>query len=764
MSRRAHAATSVAVAAAAAAAFAGPAAAQDGAATGLSTAPDAATQAPAAEPTVTTPQAGAPPIAPAPGATDLGTFDLQVQKAPAAVKRHAAAAPSSKPTTPTTDSSTVAGDAAKLFGLSGPLLAPPTIGVPNVLIDSLRVPPFLLAIYQAAGIEYGIRWEVLAAINEVETDYGRNLSVSSAGAVGWMQFLPSTWATYGVDANGDGERDPYNPVDAIFSAARYLRASGAATDLKAAIFTYNQSATYVDDVIARAQALAELPSEIVGSLTGLTSGRFPVAGDASYSGAYAAAKHSGANASVAIAGRAGRRNTDVYARSGAAAVAVQDGQVVRIGQSKRLGRFLMLRDAYGNTYTYGHLDSVSAMHAVPRATKAAAANESAPATNDPAQAAPATAGTQAAPAASAARRSAPRAVKERLFATPERPAAYHAGGERQMAKVAPVDRPAVTDAALATYFAPPFDLRRDQVALEPLREGSHVIAGTILGHIGAASVAYDRGGEPAAAAAAARALGTATAPHLRFEIRPAGTNAPRIDPGPILDGWKLLATSNVYGSQNPLLSGGTGTIGQILLMSKEALEQRVLNDTAIDIYACGRQDIAAGIIDRRVLAMLEYLAANGLRPTVSTLRCGHSYYTTSGNISEHSSGNAVDIGAINGTPILGHQGEGSITDIAVRSLLNLQGALKPHQIITLMQYANTDNTFAMADHYDHIHVGFRPLYGANGDAGKALNAVLAPSQWARISSRLAAIQNPTVATAPSRYSLKVKVKLPAKGN
>ena len=65
-------------------------------------------------------------------------------------------------------------------------------------------------------------WEVLAAINEVETDYGRDLSVSNAGAEGWMQFLPSR-QQYGVDANGDGWEDPYNPADAIFTAARYRR-------------------------------------------------------------------------------------------------------------------------------------------------------------------------------------------------------------------------------------------------------------------------------------------------------------------------------------------------------------------------------------------------------------------------------------------------------------------------------------------------------------------------------------------------------------
>ena len=83
--------------------------------------------------------------------------------------------------------------------------------MPNFFIDKFRIPPFLLPIYQAAGIQYGIRWEVLAAINEIETDYGRNLNVSSAGALGWMQFMPATWKLYGVDANHDGKQGPVQP-------------------------------------------------------------------------------------------------------------------------------------------------------------------------------------------------------------------------------------------------------------------------------------------------------------------------------------------------------------------------------------------------------------------------------------------------------------------------------------------------------------------------------------------------------------------------
>ena len=91
-----------------------------------------------------------------------------------------------------------------------------------------RMPLFLLPIYKAAAVQYGVPWQILAAINEIETDYGTDLSVSSAGAVGWMQFMPGTWLQYGVDALDAGYADPYNPVDAIFAAARYLRAAGAA--------------------------------------------------------------------------------------------------------------------------------------------------------------------------------------------------------------------------------------------------------------------------------------------------------------------------------------------------------------------------------------------------------------------------------------------------------------------------------------------------------------------------------------------------------
>jgi cell wall-associated NlpC family hydrolase len=98
-----------------------------------------------------------------------------------------------------------------------------------------------------------VPWQVLAAVNSVETNFGRDLSVSSAGAEGWMQFMPETWAQWGVDANHDGKKDPYDPRDAIFAAARYLRANGAPRDIRRAIFAYNHANWYVDEVLQRAQ-------------------------------------------------------------------------------------------------------------------------------------------------------------------------------------------------------------------------------------------------------------------------------------------------------------------------------------------------------------------------------------------------------------------------------------------------------------------------------------------------------------------------------
>src|SRR5256714_932984 len=237
-------------------------------------------------------------------------------------------------------------------------LSAPIGGIPSFFIESFRVPPFLLPLYQAAGSAYEVPWQVLAAINEVETDYGRDLAVSSAGAEGWMQFLPSSWALYGVDANGDGFKDPYNPADAIFAAARYLRAAGASADLAGAVFSYNHSQAYVESVLLRAKLLGGTPSELLGAITGLTEARFPVHAPSHFSDGFPL---------VRAGARAARHTvpaTAVYSQPHAPVIAVQDGKVVRIARSRSLGRLISLRDAYGNTYTYSGLGSIAKLYPV----------------------------------------------------------------------------------------------------------------------------------------------------------------------------------------------------------------------------------------------------------------------------------------------------------------------------------------------------------------------------------------------------------------
>ena len=153
-----------------------------------------------------------------------------------------------------------------------------------------------------------------------------------------------------------------------------------------------------------------------------------------------------------------------------------------------------------------------------------------------------------------------------------------------------------------------------------------------------------------------------------------------------------------------------------------------------------------GRIDRRVLAVLAFLAESGMNPTVTSLQCGHGTYTTSGNVSYHSMGSAMDIAAINGVPILGHQEPGGVTDRAVRAILTLQGTMVPAELISLLDLGGP--SFAMADHDDHIHVGYRPGEGTGhpeaGDVAGAATAILEASQWDKVVGHVGAIRNPRI--------------------
>jgi hypothetical protein len=561
---------------------------------------------------------------------------------------------------------------------------PAPIGVPNFVIDSFEIPPFLLPIYQACGTEYGIPWEVLASINKIETAFGTNTNVSSAGAVGWMQFLPSSWEAFGLDANGDGKKDPYNPVDAICAAAHYLKLAGGNDDLYQAIFAYNHADWYVQEVLLYARAYGRLPSDLVGSLTGLTEGaHFPIAADARYAddvAARAALKNGESpeygNAAEVISSSPTPRGINIFSDEGAPVVAVNDGVIRKLGHSDRLGNFVVLEDTYGNRYTYaelGHLVRNRRLVVMPTGEEKRVPVES-------------------------------QNLRPRLRALPER-----TGRERATAGDA-------VEAAVAAS------------GKGSLKVGSKVIAGTVLARVDEGADGIDS--------------------HINFSIRPAGKGAPRIDPKPILDGWKLLEATAIYRAKGKSPFAKLSGAG-VLLLSKEALQKRVLADKGLEIYSCGREDVAGGRIDRRILAMLEYLSTNGFELTISSLQCGHGLLTTSGNVSEHSTGDAVDIALINGVPVTGNQGPGTETDDLIHAVLRLQGTMHPHQVISLEDLPGPAS-FAMADHYDHVHVGY---HATAGGAEAKFAALLKPDQWQRLINRLGQIENPSVPVQPSKYAV-----------
>jgi len=383
---------------------------------------------------------------------------------------------------------------------------------------------------------------------------------------------------------------------------------------------------------------------------------------------------------------------------------------------------------------YSGLGTVLKYHRVPKADAGISTRSFRGPRRDASPAVPASAGRQ--PEAEIPRLQplqASNPIKRRLFANPHLPLAAAAGGLEQLAGFG---------GGFGTYDGGGELLDVEQFRLRRLKVGSRVIAGTVLARVGKAQRNKASG--------------------LDFEIRPAGKGAPRIDPKPILDGWKLLEATAIYrASGRNVLYGedekaGGFSIGQILLLPKPLLERRVLSDERIDIYACGRDDVKSGRVDRRVLATLEYLAESGLRPTVTSLRCGHGFFTSSGNVSHHSSGNAVDIAKVNGVPVLGHQEPGGVTDTAVRRLMRLQGTVRPDQIISLLEIGGP--TLAMSDHADHIHIGFRPLFGRNEKLGRQALAVLRPGQWSNLLARLRLIENPVVPTKPSKYAVAVKGK------
>ena len=336
--------------------------------------------------------------------------------------------------------------------------------------------------------------------------------------------------------------------------------------------------------------------------------------------------------------------------------------------------------------------------------------------------------------APAARR-APASTKERLFAHPEPP------GRLRRRRPAPAR---ASSASRSTSFDGYFTERArarpaTTTCSSRCSRGATVIAGTILGRIGKTDATL--------------------APHVEFAIRPAGRGAPRIDPKPILDGWKLLESTAIYRAKgtNPFFGRDAAhpSIGQILLMSKEQLQQRVLADPHIDdLRRAGARTSEAGAIDRRVLATLEFLVrqrpeadghARSSAATATTRRPATSPSTRAATRSTSPRSTASRSSATRAT--------GSITDITIRRLLTLQGTMKPHQIISLMTYPGTDNTLALPDHADHIHVGFHPAR-QTCSAASSCRRSSSRSSGRSSSSGSASIENPVVPTHASKYAIK----------
>ena len=536
-------------------------------------------------------------------------------------------------------------------------------GVPNFIIRKFRVPPFLLPIYQAAGIEYGVRWEVLAAINEIETDYGRNLNVSSAGAVGWMQFIPSTWRMYGTDANEDGRKDPYNPVDAIFAAARYLAAAGYEDDVRRAVFAYNHADWYVDSVLLRARLIAgraRRPRRLahrphrrpLPRLRPRTLRRRPGRGH----------------------GRRARGSASSPAE-GSPVVAVNDGVIRKVGRERpaRASTWCSRTPTATASPTRTSAPCPS-FYPGPEERRPAGGAQAvkARARGDPAPTAPASAGSQPDPKAESedegsapATDAAPAAslpVKERLFAHPGAPAAKEAGGLEQT-----LDARARKNGRFETfnaYFSRPFGLDPSKVRLRRLARGR---AGDRRHRARPCGPAGRRRGRPPVVLDPARRQGRAEdrpeADPRRLEAARGHRDLPR------------LGRNVLYGKGDSL------SIGQVLLMPKRLLERRVLSDERVECTRAGartsvRPGRPAGARHARVPGRVRAEARR------SPAQGGHGFLTASGNVSEHISGSAVDIAKVNGIPILGHQEAGGIAEQTVRHLMRLQGTMQPHQVIS----------------------------------------------------------------------------------
>jgi len=208
------------------------------------------------------------------------------------------------------------------------------------------IPAEYLPVFLRAQEKYGVSWAVLAAICRVETEFGQNVAVSDAGAVGLMQFMPSTFEQYKQDGDNDGVCDPHNPWDAIYSAANMLKAGGFSVDPRGAIFKYNHANWYVNKIMDFAaqystmvlpvgNGLWPLPAQYIRIESGYGTRRHPIRQRYHF--------HDG---------------IDIPAPEGTSVFAVQDGNVDWNREKGDYGLCVVLNHG-GNRTLYAHLSGIA---------------------------------------------------------------------------------------------------------------------------------------------------------------------------------------------------------------------------------------------------------------------------------------------------------------------------------------------------------------------------------------------------------------------
>ena len=576
--------------------------------------------------------------------------------------------------------------------------------------------------------------------------------------------MPATWEAYGVDANNDGRKDPYNPVDAICAAARYLNAAGGEEDLRTAIFAYNHADWYVDEVLLYANQYGKLPDDLVGSLTGLTEGaRFPVAADARYADDISErralerskpGKRAAGNAAEVISSSPTRRGINIYSREGAPVVAVNDGVDHR---DRQVEEARPLHRPPGRLRQPLHLRRARrGLRGLPGAEAEASStaddfelvtpDDEAP-TSPPAPARRPT--TSAGSDRRRRRRRTSRPTAERGRRRPGqhrgRPRApLRLPRARRATSTAPTSPASSTSCSptrfpgyesFKAYLAGVLRFDRKTMELRPLQRG---LAGRRRHR--ARPDRRDRRARPARPlrdppGRPRRAEDRPEADPRRLEAARGDRDLPRRRQEPVRrrrdrrpDPADVEDAADRAGARRPAASRSTPAA---------ARTSRPARSTA----ACWR---CSSTWPR---------AASDL--TITSLKCGHSVYTTSGNVSHHSSGNAVDIaadqrpaGARQPGPGLDHRSAGPRPDRSSR------GRWRPARSSRLMDYFGADNTFAMGDHADHVHVGYTPVAGpGSGSVSQQFSAMLKPDQWERLIDRIGEIDNPRSRPSPPTRAL-----------